>query len=193
MQLRFFTKCVCTVDAQQGRKPTRLKLQVGVAIWETMEMGSLSVEPVNQGWNCANAMPVTLFESPSTPESRKAFVEREHEFRFVKVYPEAEERPAVLCCKGSNQLVRGRCGTEAEFRERYGQYGLEQVWRKDVLPCRPYLRHCVLAAEKLGIKEEFLASTFLSDGETSLHAYLEQNPSIMSEEPPVSLEDRYGG
>ena len=42
--------------------------------------------------------------------------------------------------------------------------------RKDILPCRVYLRHCTLAAESLSPEayESWLDDTFLADGETSI-------------------------
>jgi hypothetical protein len=52
----------------------------GIARPETGEISSLSCE------ECAGEqIVVTLFEMESTPESRRAYVEREHEFRFLAV------------------------------------------------------------------------------------------------------------
>lgn len=57
-----------------------------------------------------------------------------------------------------------RCPPE-EWARRWGVHGISAVWRSDVLPCRLYLRHCVLAARSLGPEAEhsFLHSTFLAD------------------------------
>ena len=67
--------------------------------------------------------------------------------------------------------------------------------RDDVLPCRVYLRHCVLAAQKLGPSAHvnFLDHTYLADRQTTIRQYLSDNPSIMTEEPPESVIDRYSG
>jgi len=64
-----------------------------------------------------------------------------------------------------------------------------------VLPCRIYLRHCMLAAISLGPEAaaSFLDHTFLADRRTTLRRHLERNPGIMHEEPPASLVDRYSG
>lgn len=64
-----------------------------------------------------------------------------------------------------------------------------------ILPCRVYLRHCVLAARSLGAAAEasFLDYTFLSDRITTLRQYLDDNLSVLEEEPPPSLVDRYSG
>ena len=44
-----------------------------------------------------------------------------------------------------------RCPPE-EFKRRWAPWGIDRVWndQEDVLPCRVYLRHCVLAARSLG-------------------------------------------
>jgi len=64
------------------------------------------------------------------------------------------------------------------FAEKYERYGLASIWddsrsdsRSDdsrsegILPCRVYLRHCVLAAEKAGqhVRDDLLDSTLLAD------------------------------
>ena len=65
----------------------------------------------------------------------------------------------------------------------------------DVLPCRVYLRHCVLAAQRLGFAAyaSFLDGTWLSDRRTTVRQYLAANPDIMDELPPASLIGRYSG
>jgi len=85
--------------------------------------------------------------------------------------------------------------SDEEFFKKYGQYGIDKVWRDDVLPCRPYLRHCVLAAKKLSddISNNFLDHTYLADRKTTIRQYLEQKPDIMTELPPENLRERYNG
>ena len=67
--------------------------------------------------------------------------------------------------------------------------------RDDVLPCRVYLRHCVLAAQKLGTSayDSFLDHTYLADRRTTVRQHLEANLSIMREKLPSSLISRYSG
>ena len=50
-----------------------------------------------------------------------------------------------------------------------------------VLPCRTYLRHCVLAARALGRDAEasFLDGTLLADRETTVRQHLARDPGIM--------------
>ena len=64
-----------------------------------------------------------------------------------------------------------------------------------MLPCRVYLRHCVLAAQALGgpAHDSFLDGTVLADRHTSVRQHVEANPGIMEELPPASLVGRYSG
>ena len=69
-----------------------------------------------------------------------------------------------------------------------------------MLPCRVYLRHCVLAAKKLSKQtsseaayDSFLDDTYLADRVTRVRTYLAQHPDIMNELPPPQLAARYSG
>ena len=64
-----------------------------------------------------------------------------------------------------------------------------------MLPCRVYLRHCVLAAQRLGpaAHDSFLDGTLLADRRTTVRQHLAANPSILTELPPPSLIGRYSG
>ncbi|CAI5458899.1 unnamed protein product [Closterium sp. Yama58-4] len=179
----------------------------GIANSETKEYSSLSVEPCE-----GEEIVVTLFSIPVTEVP--AFIEREHEFRFLLVPPSrlspvaaspdslaaessSPTHGAVICSRYSDQeyLQIRLKGNRDEYEKQYGRWGVERVWDDTLLPCRVYLRHCVLAAQGLG--EEALASfldhTFLADRQTTIRQYLLRHPDIMSEPPPPSLADRYGG
>lgn len=101
-------------------------------------------------------------------------------------------------CALSNdkEYLARRCSPE-EFQLRYGVYGISEVWSTgaSILPCRVYLRHCVLASQSFcpEAAANFLDNTFLADRTTSLRVYLERNPSIMDELPPPDLVGRYSG
>lgn len=173
----------------------------GIARPETKEISSLSVEP-----HADSEIVVTLFEiDAGNPDVIRAFIQREHEFRFCAVVthqvnrsngsPAKEDRPAVICARNTDENYRQtRCPPE-EWERRYGKHGLTSIWRDDVLPCRVYLRHCVLAATKLGSIAEasFLDGTVLADRTTTVREWLEKNPEIMDELPPPSLAQRYAG
>jgi hypothetical protein len=103
--------------------------------------------------------------------------------------------PQVLCGANTDAHYRAtRCPPE-EWQRRWGVHGIDRVWSDDVLPCRVYLRHCVLAAK--GFCEEahdsFLDCTFLSDRKTTIRQYLQQHPEILDELPPPELIGRYSG
>ncbi|RZC80709.1 hypothetical protein C5167_043284 [Papaver somniferum] len=169
----------------------------GIANPQTQEISSLSVEPCE-----GETLVVTVFEIKES--EIPSFIEREHEFRFLAVVPQTLEgtlfhQPAVLCGRYSDkEYFEFRCkGSKEIYHERYGRYGIEKIWRDDILPCRVYLRHCVLAAKNLGdvAYNNFLDHTFLGDRRTTIREYLatKGGSTIMEEEPPELLKTRYGG
>ncbi|XP_073284092.1 uncharacterized protein [Primulina huaijiensis] len=168
----------------------------GIALPETKEISSLSVEPCE-----AESLVITIFEIQRTEVP--SFMEREHEFRFLAVTPETFNglfytSQAVLCARYSDEeYFINRCkGSEEIFFQRYGRYGIHKIWLDDILPCRVYLRHCVLAAKNLGdmAYDNFLDHTYLGDHKTTIREYLSTTgSSIMEEEPPEQLKHRYGG
>lgn len=89
-------------------------------------------------------------------------------------------------CKGNKEILYNRCG----------KYNIRKIWRDDVLPCRVYLKHCVLAAKSLGKSayDNFLDHTFLGDRKTTIRQYLStKGAGIMEEAHPESRRSRYGG
>lgn len=167
----------------------------GIARPETGEVSSLSCEPHRGG-----EVVVALFEVPATPEAVAAFVEREQEFRFTAVAPvtlqgEPTGRMAVLCAKNTDDNYRARRCPPEEFERRWAKHGVTKIWRDDILPCRVYLRHCVLAAQHFCPEayENFLDQTYLGDRTTTVRQYLKVHPDIMQELPPPSLAQRYCG
>ncbi|XP_022760606.1 uncharacterized protein LOC111306883 isoform X2 [Durio zibethinus] len=144
---------------------------------------------------------VTVFEIQKS--EIPAFIERELEFRFLAVLPETVDgepfaNPAVLCARYSDEeFFQIRCkGSRDIYFQHYGRYNIDKIWRDDILPCRVYLRHCVLAAKNLGeiAYNNFLDHTFLGDRTTTIRTYLATTGlGIMEEEPPESLKSRYGG
>lgn len=87
-------------------------------------------------------------------------------------------------------------GSKEIYFHHYGRYNIDKIWRDDILPCRVYLRHCVLAAKNLGDEayNNFLDHTSLGDRKTTIREYLATTGAgIMEEEPPESLKTRYGG
>ncbi|XP_038974310.1 uncharacterized protein LOC120103864 [Phoenix dactylifera] len=168
----------------------------GIAKEETGEVSSLSVESCE-----GEFLIVTVFEIRK--EEVPSFIERENEFRFLAVVPESLDgipfaNPAVVCARYSDdEYFHIRCkGSKETFFQHYGRYNIQKIWRDDILPCRAYLRHCVLAAKNLGeaAYDNFLDHTFISDRRTTIRQYFASAGSgIMKEEPPESLKSRYGG
>ena len=175
---------------------TPVFLQRGIANLETREMGSLSCEAA-----VGAEIVVCLFDVNLDEAFVNAWVEREHEYQFVAapvftLGGQPLPEPALLCTAWTDEgYMRERCTGPDEFWERYGQYGVDRVWRDDVLPCRAYLRHCVLAARNLSPEAHasFLDQTFLADRRTTIREHLARDPTIMQELPPESLAVRYGG
>ncbi|XP_011007062.1 PREDICTED: uncharacterized protein LOC105112871 [Populus euphratica] len=168
----------------------------GIAKPETKEISSLSVEPCE-----GESLVVTVFEIEKS--EIPAFMERELEFRFLAVVPETLDGkpfdfPAVLCARyNDEEFFQVRCkGSKEIYFQHYGRYNIDKIWRDDILPCRAYLRHCVLAAKNLSdaAYNNFLEHTFLGDRKTTIREYLATTGAgIMEEVPPESLKTRYGG
>ncbi|KAF6259418.1 hypothetical protein COO60DRAFT_1008858 [Scenedesmus sp. NREL 46B-D3] len=168
----------------------------GIAKPATGEISSLSCEP-----HAGSELVVSLFEVPFNTASIAAFIAREHEFRLLAVQPYTldghmlTERLAVLCGANTDAHYKAtRCPPD-EWARRWCVHGIDRVWRDDILPCRVYLRHCVLAAEGFCPEayDSFLDATYLSDRLTTVRQYLEAHPDILQELPPPDLVGRYSG
>ncbi|GMP76456.1 hypothetical protein CsSME_00033121 [Camellia sinensis var. sinensis] len=110
----------------------------------------------------------------------------------------ANPQTKVLCARFSDEeYLQIRCkGSQEIYFQRYGQYNIHKIWRDDILPCRLYLRHCILAAKNLGDEayNNFLDHTFLGDRKTTIREYLVTTGSgIMEEEPLESIKAIYSG
>lgn len=104
-------------------------------------------------------------------------------------------RVQVMCARWDDESYKARRCPPKEWSRRYGRHGVTRIWRDDVFPCRAYLRHCVLAASKLGepAAANFLDATLLADRQTTVREHLERDPGIMEELPPPELVGRYSG
>mmetsp|Transcript_35392 Transcript_35392/g.85653 ORF Transcript_35392/g.85653 Transcript_35392/m.85653 type:complete len:267 (-) Transcript_35392:1672-2472(-) len=141
----------------------------------------------------------------------QAFLEREEEFNIIQV-PYIELNPkfvgsndkksqnnlGVLCTRSTDEAYIKRWGTQ-RFNRHYKQYGIDTIWNfsKDsqLKPCQVYLRHCYLAAEKLGPAcfNSFLDETFLVDRSTTVRQYVSENQRVLETLPPPGFEERYSG
>lgn len=69
----------------------------------------------------------------------------------LRLDPRAINGEALLCTAYTDEeyrTIRLR-GSEAAWQHQFGRWGLDRVWRDDLLPCGVYLRHVVLAAENM--------------------------------------------
>lgn len=174
-------------------------------------MSSLSVEPcAGAGFVCSvfevrnDGLMETRADSDEIFPS-DAFRLREEEFDFAMVPYENLEKNTVsdapvgvLCTRSSDEAYIAMWGKET-FERKYKSIGLETIWGYDedsgLRPCAIYMRHCVLAARNMGdiCYNSFLDETYLVDRKTSVRAYLERYPNIMTMVPPPELSERYGG
>lgn len=170
-------------------------VQRGIADVDTLQMSSLSAEP------CAgSSFVVTAFEVPDSGLGMEAFREREEEFELAMVdFTDAfGGGRGMLCLASTDAAYIERWGKE-RWERLYTKFGLSKCWGwtedSGLRPCATYLRHCTLAAEKLGgeAHASFLDDTFLCDRKTTIRSYLQKHPEVMSELPPEALRERYSG
>ena len=169
----------------------------GIASSETLEMSSLSAE------ECEGASFVcTAFEVEAATDE---YIRREEEFRIEEVPFVPLDGPALaapptglLCCRSTDEAFVVAWGREKWERD-YASHGIDTIWgwepTSGLRPCAVYLRHCVLAAERLGgvAYESFLDDTYLVDRTTTIRQYLAAYPEVMTTLPPPELAARYGG
>lgn len=112
--------------------------------------------------------------------------EREHRFRWVEVQTVSfagEVARGRMCTTYTDADYRlNKCITDAEYQRRVGRFYQGALWRDDILPFPRYLAFCLQAAESQGdaVLDNFLDSSFLADGVTSLRRYLRQTPELQN-------------
>lgn len=196
--------------------PGWIFFQWGFANIETREISSLCAEycpgasiicSVFEVDNENGEFLVETENEHSDPVPSMAFREREEEFEIISNVPFVDifsntsasmSGAGILCTKSTDSAYIERWGRE-RFEKNYERYGVKTIWGWDkdsgLRPCGPYLRHCVLAATKLGNQalDSFLDDTVLIDRKTTVREYLDEFPEIMESLPPPELRSRYGG
>lgn len=198
--------------------PASIFFQRNIANKDTKEMSSLSTEPCPGSSFLCSVFEVDdeLISEEGVPTS--AYIEREEEFD-IKIVPYEEisfesdrsssdfvsekkddELSFGLLCTSSNDKAYIERWGQQRFNDHYVKYGISSIWddwdeSSGLKPCGVYLRHCVLAAEKMGQRclESFLDDTYLVDRKTTIREYLKINPELMDRLPPASLIGRYSG
>ena len=193
--------------------PAAIFFERGIANMDTLEISSLSCEECNGA-----SFVCSVFEVPKdeilvegnedekgTIIPSQAYLEREEEFDIVDVpYLEMDNDQStttgILCRRWTDGLYAQRWGTD-RLAQKYGPHGITSIWDEwtkpdsGILPCAAYLRHCVLAAEKMGpaCYDSFMDETYLADRTTTIREYLATKPEVMETVPPGELAVRYGG
>ncbi|GLE04442.1 hypothetical protein PINS_up013384 [Pythium insidiosum] len=175
--------------------PASVFFERGIANLATKEIASLSVEPA-----AGNSFLISVFDLPES--MLPSFYEREEEFRIIKAdFLELDGSAGgqgLMCTRWTDEEYIQHHGQDV-FDRLYKRHGLSTIWGWDensgILPCRVYLRHCLLSVKKLGdhVYEDFVTTTFLGDRATTIKQYIAANPSIMDELPPPHLAERYNG
>jgi hypothetical protein len=158
----------------------------------TLRLAALSVEPAPGASFVAAAYDAILSD-----DQRRAFLEREIGYDIISApFFELDDdtREAgwgVLCAASSDARLPAELAVAP---------GLPHVWDwaqdSGLLPADLYLRHCLLAMQKVGGEAEysFLHDTTLVDRATTLNQYLESaREQVMASRPPVALAERFGG
>jgi len=154
---------------------------------DSLEVSSCSTEP------CKNTrITVARFDCPV--EQFTELYEREHRYRWVEVEPVgldgSPQPPARMCTRYSDLEYRlNKCVTDEEYHERVGRYYQGPIWRDDILPFPRYLKFCLVSAAAHGsaVLDNFLDTSFLADGNTSVRQYLVTRPDLI----PSSLRERF--
>ena len=115
----------------------------------------------------------------------KDLYEREHRFQWVNVRSYALDGQAVvgrMCTESNDEFYRlNKCVTDDVYYRYVGQYYNGRIWRDDIMPFPVYLNHCLQAAKCHGelVYENFIHTTYLADGKTTISQLLSQQPDYM--------------
>ena len=114
--------------------------------------------------------------------------------------PASPTTTAHMCLRfqGEAELVAtnfsGASGGRAAFDALVRPWYAGDIFRRDIRPCRVYLKHCLTAAERLApaVLDNFLDTTYLADGATTVRAYLAANPHLL-DAVVLGAFERYSG
>ncbi len=119
--------------------------------------------------------------------------EREHRYRWIQVEArglDGSAQPPARMCTGYSDLEYrlNKCVTDEEYHDRVGRHYQGKIWRNDILPFPRYLKFCLVSAASHGdaVLDNFIDTSFLADGETSIREYLVERRDLI----PSSLRDR---
>ena len=107
----------------------------------------------------------------------QALDEREHRYRWVETSFRDFDGSAgrgLMCTESTDEAYCAKCCTAEEYERRVGQFYRGRIWRDDILPFPMYLDFCLYAARAHGphVFDNFLDTSYLADGVTTIRAYL---------------------
>eukprot|EP00695_Tsukubamonas_globosa_P001711 TRINITY_DN2781_c0_g1_i1.p1 TRINITY_DN2781_c0_g1~~TRINITY_DN2781_c0_g1_i1.p1 ORF type:complete len:174 (-),score=13.37 TRINITY_DN2781_c0_g1_i1:47-568(-) len=117
----------------------------------TLEIAMLSVIPSSDD-------SVVMCSAFDIPKSKlDDLLERHHECKMTHVsFMEVDQKgvplpsstgTGVLSIAASDEWYKSeRCSSPEEYHKRVGQYYDGNLWRKDILPARSYMKTCLVAA-----------------------------------------------
>lgn len=137
---------------------------------------------------CAFDIPASVFP---------ALDEREHRYHWTEVDFTDVSGPAGrgrMCTESTDDAYRCKCGTVEAYERRVGQFYRGRIWRDDLLPFPMYLDFCLDAARTHGpaVVDNFLDTSYLADGVTTIRAYLAGRERASSLAPDEIMERVYG-
>lgn len=157
---RIFNKVGVVFLSRYGADPTSLQL------------ASCSTEPDSEA-------EIICSQFDCSDEEYEQLYEREHRFNWVDVSTLDDSGTCgtgLMCTGSTDEYYRlQKCLCESDYFRRVGQYYAGKLWRPDILPYPRYLAFCLQAAAGQGQKvlDNFLDSSYLADGCTSIRLYLE--------------------
>lgn len=162
----------------------RIFNKVGVVFFRKYQVAANSLEISSCSTEYAPESTMLCSQFEVSEEAFAALYEREHRFRWIEVDTidmQGKSGRGRMCTSFDDTEYRlNKCVTESEYEQRVGQYYRGALWRDDILPFPPYLVFCLQSAEGAGaeVLGNFMDTTFLSDGLTSIRQYLQQNPEL---------------
>ena len=160
-------------------------IQTGLVGENSLYLSSCATRPDNNSTIICSA-----FEC--NDEDFLEIYDREHRFRWIEIPVKEKTGMAMgrMCTEYNDEDYRlNKCITDAVYHARVGRYYMGKIWRNDILPNKRYLALCLKAAQTHGnnVLNNFLDTSFLADGKTSLRFYLKKDSGAVD----TSADDYY--
>lgn len=168
------------------RVPGRRRIfnKVGVVFFSRHGASEQTLEIASCSTQAHPAAEIVCCQFECSEEAFAALYEREHRFQWAEVDTldsAGHLGRGRICCDYNDKDYRlNKCVTPSEYEQRVGRFYRGQLWRDDILPFPRYLAFCLQAAQGQGqwVLDNFLDSSFLADGVTSIREYLARSPEL---------------